>query len=87
MFTMYNVYRRISKKNFNGSEVVSRKTRINNYEIDTYTVGQWFKNFARNLADAYDVRAMSTTAFRVEVSVLTKDGENLIFEYWAESTK
>lgn len=87
MFTMYNVYRRISKKSFNGNEVIARKMRINSYEIDAYSVGQWFKNFAKNLADNYEVRAISTTAFDLKVSVLTKDGENLIFEYWAEATK
>ena len=87
MFTMYNVYRRISQESFNGNKVIARKTRINSYEIDTYTVGNWFKNFARNLAGRYEVKAISVTAFNLEVSVLTKDGKNLIFEYWAEATK
>lgn len=87
MFAMYNVYRRISKKSFNGNKVIARKVRINSYEIDAFTVGQWFKNFARNLADNYEVRAISATAFNFEVSVLTKEGKNLIFEYWAEATK
>ena len=84
---MFNVYRRISQKSFNGTKVLYRKARINNYEIDAYNVGQWFKHFAKNLADNYDVRAISTTAFNMSISVLTKDGKNLIFEYWAEETK
>lgn len=84
---MFNVYRRISQKSFNGTKVIDRKMRINSYEINTWTVGEWFKHFAKNLADKYDVRAISTTAFNMSISVLTEDGKNLIFEYWAEETK
>ena len=83
---MFNVYRRISQKSFNGTRVLYKKARINSYEIDAYNVGEWFKSFAKSLADKYDVRAISTTAFNLSVSVLTKDGKNLIFEFWADAT-
>lgn len=84
---MYNVYRRISQKSFNGCKVLYRKAKVNSYEIEAYNVGEWFKSFAKSLDDKYDVRAISTTAFNLSVSVLTEDGKNLIFEYWAEATK
>ena len=64
-----------------------RKTRINGNAIDGQMVGEWFKNFAENLALNNDVRAITTTAFSVGISLITKDGKRLIYEYWEEATK
>ena len=84
---MFNVYRRISQITSSGTKVLMRKTRINGNEIDGQMVGLWFKNFAENLALNNDVRAITTTAFSVGISLITKDGKRLIYEYWAEATK
>ena len=82
---MFNVYRRISKKNVNGKVVLARKLRINSNEIDSTTVGEWFKCFENNLKTTFNVRTVITTAFSKTISVLTEDGTNLIFEYWVEA--
>lgn len=82
---MYNVYRRISKKSINGKEVLARKIRINSNEIDSTTVGEWFKCFEKNLKENYNVRMVITTAFNITISILIEDGTNLIFEYWVEA--
>ena len=84
---MFNVYRRISQITSRGTKVLMRKTRINGNAIDGQMVGEWFKNFAENLALNNDVRAITTTAFSVGISLITKDGKRLIYEYWEEATK
>lgn len=83
---MFNVYRRVSIKSVNGKKVLARKMRINSIEIDSTTVGEWFKCFENNLKITYNVRTVITTAFSITISVLTEDGTNLIFEYWVEAT-
>lgn len=84
---MYNVYRRISQITGHDTKVLMRKTRINGNEIDGQMVGIWFKNFAKDLASNNDVRAITTTAFSVSISLTTENGKRLIYEYWAEATK
>lgn len=84
---MYNIYERVYKKSFNGTKVVSRKRRLNNYELDAHTVDGWFKFFEKNMEATYNVRAVTRTAFTLTISYLTKDGRNMIWKYWAEATK
>lgn len=84
---MYNIYRRISNKSFNGTKVLYRKAKINCYELNTFEVGEYFKSITKSITDKYNVRTMFTTAFCVSISVLTEDNKNIIFEYWAEATK